>query len=102
MTEQTRPTAAAPRVVTLTIAGPLQRADLPGLLRRTRALLETGGVDVLACEISQVTADAVALDALARLALAARRRECHVRLNGASRELTTLIEVAGLADVLGG
>jgi anti-anti-sigma regulatory factor len=41
------------------------------------------------------------VDALARLALAARRRGCQLRLRGLPRELRELIELAGLTAVLG-
>ena len=88
------------RTVTLTICGPLERADLPGLFERTCALLETGPIEILRCEVAGVAADAVAVDALARLALAARRAGCQVRLCGASEELRALVELSGLADVL--
>jgi ABC-type transporter Mla MlaB component len=102
MSDHTTPTGDPPRIATLTIDGPLARADLPGLFARTCALLDRGGVavGVLRCEVAAVDADAVAVDALARLALAARRRGCRVRLTGASEELTELIEFAGLAEVL--
>jgi ABC-type transporter Mla MlaB component len=96
------PTGAPPRIATLTIDGPLARADLPGLFARTCALLDAGAVEVLRCEVACVSADAVAVDALARLALAARRRGCRLRLAGASEELRELIELAGLAGVLRG
>lgn len=88
----------------MTIDGPLARADLPGLFARTCALLDRGGVavEVLRCEVAGVDADAVAVDALARLALAARRRGCRVRLAGISAELRELIELAGLTEVLRG
>jgi ABC-type transporter Mla MlaB component len=89
-----------PGTLTLTIRGPLERADLPGLFERTCALLEGGGVEVLSCEVAGVAGDAVAVDALARLALAARRQHCELRLRGASRELRTLVNFMGLADVL--
>jgi ABC-type transporter Mla MlaB component len=104
MTNETTPTGALPRTVTLTIDGPLRRADLPGLFQRTCALLDGGGVavELLRCEVAEVSADAVAVDALARLALAARRRGCRVQLAGASEELSMLIEFAGLAGVLRG
>jgi ABC-type transporter Mla MlaB component len=91
-----------PRTVTLTIWGPLERADLPGLFARTCALLEAGGIEVLRCEIAGVAPDAIAVDALARLALGAHRRGCRVRLCGASEELRELVEFIGIADVLGG
>jgi ABC-type transporter Mla MlaB component len=90
----------APRSATLTITGPLRRADLAGLYARTCALLEARPIDVLCCELVDVAAEAVAVDALARLALAASRHGCCVRLDGASPELGALIDLMGLADVL--
>lgn len=86
--------------VTFAIRGPLERADLPGLIERTCALFENGGFDVLRCEVAGVDADAVAVDALARLALTARRAGCHVRLCGASEELRELVAFMGLGEVL--
>jgi hypothetical protein len=56
--------------------------------------------DVLLCEVGGLAADAVAVDALARLALVARRRGCNVRLRGASPELLALVDFIGVADVL--
>jgi hypothetical protein len=56
---------------------------------------------VLRCEVAGVEADGVAVDALAQLALAARRRGCAARLSGASAELVDLVRFAGLAEVLG-
>jgi ABC-type transporter Mla MlaB component len=93
-------TAASPRSVTLRIRAPLLSADLPGLYERTCALLVNVSVDVLLCDVAGVAADAVAVDALARLALAARRRGCEVRLRGASKELLALVDFIGVADVL--
>jgi ABC-type transporter Mla MlaB component len=87
--------------VTLRIGGPLERSDLPGLFERTCALLRGIAPDLLVCELAGVAADAVAMDALARLALAARRNGCHVRLCGACEEMRELARFMGLADVLG-
>lgn len=56
--------------------------------------------EVLRCEVAGVAADAAALDALARLALLARRHGCELRIYGASQELRALIMFAGLTDVL--
>jgi ABC-type transporter Mla MlaB component len=56
--------------------------------------------EVLRCEVAGVAADAAALDALARLALFARRNGCELRICGASQELRSLIAFAGLAEVL--
>jgi ABC-type transporter Mla MlaB component len=71
------------------------------LFARTCALLaQEPGCELLLCEVGGVAADALAVDALARLALAARRSQCEVRLRGASPELLGLVELIGLSDVL--
>ena len=89
-----------PRAIAFTIDGPIARADLPGLCDRVCALLEEGRPDVAYCEVSGVEPDAVTVDALARLQLAAHRHACLVRLRGASEELRALVAFMGLADVL--
>jgi ABC-type transporter Mla MlaB component len=82
-----------------TVYGPLARDDLPGLCDRACSLLAVGAGDFV-CEVGRdVAADAVAVDALARLELAARRRGCHIRLRGVSSELRRLLELCGLEDV---
>jgi ABC-type transporter Mla MlaB component len=91
---------APERSATLAIRAPLQREDLPGLFARTCALLQLAAPQLLSVEVAQIEPDAVALDALARLALAARRHGCAVRLRGASPQLELLIEFAGLTDAL--
>jgi ABC-type transporter Mla MlaB component len=109
MTEERRPTTNTGRpmgtcptpTVTLAITGPLARSDLPQLFAHTSRLLAADGVRLLRCEVSDLAADAVAVDALARLALAARRRGCRLELHGASAELRELVAFIGLADVLG-
>lgn len=45
--------------------------------------------------------DLAAIDAIARLQLAARRQGWEVRLSGTCRELGELLDLAGLAEVLG-
>lgn len=93
---------AACRSQTLTFAiwGPITRADLPGLCERVCALLERGAAAIALCDVVGVDPDAVAVDALARLQLAARRHDCQIRLRGASVELLALIAFMGLRDVL--
>jgi ABC-type transporter Mla MlaB component len=92
--------ASRPQTVTLAISGPLERAALPGLLARAHALLDGGCVEVLCCDVSLLAADAVAIDALARLALAARRSGCRMRVRGACAELRDLVAFVGLGEVL--
>lgn len=92
---------ASARTVTLTIAGPLERAALPALFERTCTLLAASSATMLCCELDErVAADAVAIDALARLALAARRHGVPVCLSGASDEMLALVALIGLAEVL--
>ncbi len=86
--------------ITFAINGPIARADLPGLCSRVCALLERSGAAVVYCDVRDVTADAVTVDALARLQLAAHRRACQVRLRGASDDLRGLVAFMGLRDVL--
>jgi ABC-type transporter Mla MlaB component len=89
------------RSVTVEVPCPLGRADLPALFARTCAqLARHPRCELLLCDVAGVAADAVAVDALARLTLAARRRRCEVRLRGASPQLLELVELAGLVDVL--
>jgi ABC-type transporter Mla MlaB component len=82
------------------ITGPISLGDLPGLCGRVCALLDGSRAGDAICDVSGVAADAVAVDALARLQLAAVRRGCRVRLRNASPELLELISLMGLSHVL--
>ena len=93
---------SAPRTVAFAVRGPIARADLPGLCERVCALFERSRAGVAVCDVSGVEPDAVTVDALARLQLAARRHGCQVRLRRASSELLELVEFMGLRDVLPG
>jgi ABC-type transporter Mla MlaB component len=93
-------TASAPQAIDFAVRGPIARADLPGLCERVCALLEDSGAGVAVCDVRSVDPDAVTVDALARLQLAARRRSCRVRLRHASNELRDLVSFMGLEDVL--
>jgi ABC-type transporter Mla MlaB component len=93
-------TASAPRTIAFAIGGPIARADLPGLCERVCELLGASGADVAVCDVAGVRSDAVTVDALARLALAARRHGCQVRLRHASDELRELLAFMGLDGVL--
>ncbi len=54
----------------------------------------------LSCDVRALPADAAAVDALARLQLAAKRVGLELRLRHASAELCCLIECTGLEEVL--
>ena len=92
--------ASPPRAIAFSITGPITRADLPGLCERVCGLLERSDAGLALCDVRGVAPDAVTVDALARLQLAARRHGCQVRLLGASRELRELVAFMGLHDVL--
>ncbi len=89
-----------PQSVAFAIRGPITRADLPGLCDRVCGLLEESGAGVVLCDVHGVEPDAVTVDALARLQLAARRHGCRVRLCSTSRALRDLVSFMGLSDVL--
>jgi len=91
---------SGPHTVAFAISGPITRDDLPGLSERICALLSQSGTSVAICEVTGVDPDAVTVDALARLQLAARRQGCQVRLCHASDELLELVDFMGLTDVL--
>jgi ABC-type transporter Mla MlaB component len=94
---------AAPRATTtvFTVRGPIARSDLPGLCSRVCRLLERSGADVALCDVDRlVEPDAVAIDALARLQLSARRIGCRIRLRHGSDELHELLAFVGLNSVV--
>lgn len=87
-------------VVHAQIRGPLARRDLPGLYARVCALLATAGGGTLVCDVASVPVDAVAVEALARLRLGASRHGCRVLIANAPPELTELLALFGLEEVL--
>lgn len=93
--------APSPRqAIAFAIGGPIGRVHLSVLCERVCALLEHGEADIAVCDVRDLDADAVTVDALARLQIAARRHGCQVRLCHASSELRELLDFIGLGDVL--
>jgi ABC-type transporter Mla MlaB component len=92
--------APPPNTITFAIWGPIARGDLPGLSDRVCALLMDTGATVALCDVGDVAVDAVTVDALARLHLVARRRDCRIQLLHASEELRDLVAFMGLTAVL--
>jgi ABC-type transporter Mla MlaB component len=88
--------------ISFRISGPIERTDLPGLCDRVCALLEETGPSVALCDVTGVEPNAVTIDALARLQLAAQRHGCRVRLRNASIGLLELVSFMGLDNVLAG
>lgn len=82
------------------IRGPIEREDLPGLCNRVCRILAAAAGEVVVCNVDGVEPDAVTVDALCRLQLAARRRRCEIRLRNASQDLLELVALMGLTEVL--
>ncbi|WP_363325545.1 STAS domain-containing protein [uncultured Streptomyces sp.] len=94
----------------LVLGGRITRADLPALRAELEALLHAraagaprdapGAID---CDLAGVTRPGLALvDVLARLALTARRAGTGLRLHNPPPGLDALLDLAGLAEVIGG
>jgi hypothetical protein len=92
--------ASAPRSVAFAVRGPITRADLPGLCDRVCAFLAGTAPGLVVCDVDGVEPDAVTVDALARLQLAAGRYGCRVLLRNASDALIELVAFMGLTEVL--
>jgi ABC-type transporter Mla MlaB component len=85
---------------TFSIRGPIARTDLPGLCDRVCEVLTAHAGQTLSCDVSTVPADAVTIEALALLQLAARRKGCRIALRDAAADLLGLVGFLGLSDVL--
>jgi ABC-type transporter Mla MlaB component len=92
--------AVTGQAISFAVWGPILRSDLPGLCDRVCALFARAGAAVAFCDVGGVPADAVTVDALARLQLGAKRAGCTVRLRNASPELLGLVAFMGLENVL--
>jgi ABC-type transporter Mla MlaB component len=90
----------AEQTLAFAIRGPISRGDLPGLCDRVCALLRASTAAVALCDVAGVEPDAVTVDALCRLQVAAKRLGCQVRLRNASDELRELVAFMGLTDVI--
>ena len=86
--------------VALVIRGPIARGDLPGLSDRVCEVLCAPGPAIVQCDVTGVEPDAVTVDALARIDLAAKRYGRGIVLVGASLPLMLLVRLMGLDDVL--
>jgi hypothetical protein len=64
------------------------------------AVLTAAAGAELSCDVASVPSDAVTIEALALLQLAARRQNCRILLRNASADLVGLVAFLGLGDVL--
>jgi hypothetical protein len=85
------------------IGGSVEPSDVAALCKRahsTLIALAANDPDRLVCEVGTLRADLAAVDAVARLALAARRLDRAILLRDATPALRGLIALAGLADIV--
>jgi STAS domain len=76
-------------------------ADVPAVCQGLQVSFGDTRATPVVCDVSAIVEpDLGTIDGLARLALALRRLGLDVRLDRASAELTTLVALAGLADVV--
>ncbi|HEY3096176.1 MAG TPA: STAS domain-containing protein [Acidimicrobiia bacterium] len=93
---------SGPRSVIFDLGGPVVPA-VGDLCERVRMLLAAGDVDLVTVEVGALASpDAIALDALARLQLTARRSGGSIRLRHAREKLRDLLALAGLSEQLPG
>jgi hypothetical protein len=91
----------SPGGIRLVVDGRIRRADVDALCASVRPLLDRRAAGRVAFDVAALThPDGVAIDALARLQLAARRRDQSIGLRNACPRLQDLIVLAGLSDVL--
>jgi hypothetical protein len=93
--------AARDRPVVIVVDGSVARGDIPGLCARARGRLGSGPAGRVICDVSGLdAADAVVVDALARVQLTVRRLGGTLELRGADAELVALLAWMGLDRVL--
>lgn len=91
----------SPGDVTLVVEGRIRPADITALCAGVRPLLDRRPGGLVTFDVAALThPDGVAIDVLARLQLAARRRGQSIRLRNACPGLRDLLLLAGLRDVL--
>ena len=89
------------RAIVFAISGCVQRAGIGGLCDSFSAALAGCDSEIVLCDVKDLgRADAVVVDALARLQLTARRLGRQIWLVNADEELYELLELVGLADVI--
>ncbi len=91
-------TAGHPIVVIIGQVGP---SEIAAICPRVRELICDQGAEVVVVDVSRLVApDVVALDALARLHLMARRFGRNIMISHTSEQLQELVGFAGLEGVL--
>ncbi len=83
----------------LIVAGPIAAGEVATLCERLHAIIASSDADIVVCDVGALPPSALAVEALARLQLTARRSNRRIRLRRASPCLAHLLDFVGLADV---
>ena len=98
MAQQSMP--ARPNTIILVVDS-LDPHEVPDLIEGLGPGIVRGDSTIILCDLARLAdADMATVDALARLALRARRMGCAVTLRDPSTELLELVGLAGLGEVL--
>jgi len=89
------------QTVLVAINGAICPEDVPNLCETIGALLRCDGAGVVLVDVGGVRGDASAVDALARIALAAQRLGVRMMIRNATPELEALVRFVGVAEALG-
>ena len=93
--------AGDPSIVVFVVEARLDHASARALTDRLLVLTDGGIGRVVVCDVGVILdPDLATVDALARLALDARRAGCRIRLRQACPDLRNLLALAGLAEIL--
>ncbi|MEV0156019.1 STAS domain-containing protein [Micromonospora sp. NPDC050686] len=88
--------------ITFAVRGSLARADIPALCADLAEVLRDRDGGVVVCDVTAVARpDVVAVEALARLLLTARRHGWRLVVSGGGDGLRELTDLLGLAGALG-
>ena len=87
--------------VSFALGTAVTRADIPALCAGLAELLRGRAGGVVTCDVAGLAGpDVVAVEALARLRMTARRHGWRLVVSGAGPELAELVRLLGLADAL--
>jgi anti-anti-sigma regulatory factor len=90
-----------PDTIVFALSDPIAPADIPRICERVRESVENSRPELVVCDVRGLTdPDAVAVDALARLELTARRCGVQITIRHALPELKDLLSLMGLTDVV--
>jgi hypothetical protein len=87
--------------VKVVVVAQLSGQDVRRMTRAVEHLLDVTGASAVCCDLGAAEADLWTVDAIARIALVARRHGAHVSIIESSAAVMALLDAVGLRDVVG-